>query len=143
MNFINKTTSARCAPLTRPDKARTNDRPMQPLLHVSRRGRRAWRICTSQVFLPSPRRAVVPREVSTVGFSKARRAKVPPPRRDGNTFVFGFQELHCCRARLALFAPITPSWKFKTFARRKRGTLPLTGDTYDELINEESTMSGR
>lgn len=33
-NFINKTTSARCAPLTRPDKART-DRPVQLLLHVS------------------------------------------------------------------------------------------------------------
>lgn len=55
----------------------------------------------------SPHPVAPQREVSTVGFSKAGRAKVPPLRRDGNTFVFGFQELHCCtsaRTRLALFA---------------------------------------
>lgn len=44
MNFINKTTSTEmCAALTRSDKART-DRPVQPLLYVSPRDRRAWRI---------------------------------------------------------------------------------------------------
>lgn len=44
MNFINKTTSAEmCAALTRSDKART-DRPVQLLLYVSPRDRRAWRI---------------------------------------------------------------------------------------------------
>lgn len=93
MNFINKTTLARCA--ARSYKAQT-DRPVQLLLYVSPRGRRAWKICTFQVFPFSPHPVTPQREVSTGGFSKAGRAKVPPLRRDGNTFVFGFQELHCC-----------------------------------------------
>lgn len=89
------------------------------------------------------------REVSTVGFSKARRAKVPPFRHDGNTFVFSdFKNsivAREARVLLGLFAPITSSSKFKkVYALHEDACgsvfLPLTDDTRDELITRESFL---
>lgn len=94
MNFINKTTLARCA--ARSYKAQT-DRPVQLYSYMYlREADERGEFVRSQVFPFSPRAVAPLREVSTVGFSKAGHAKVPPSRRDGNTFVFGFQELYCC-----------------------------------------------
>lgn len=119
MNFINKTTLARCA--ARSYKAQT-DRPVQLLLYVSPRGRRAWRICTFQVFplslrIPSRRKgkyqpsAFLKRDVR-----RCRRFVVM-----GIPLYSDFKNSIVARARAlgSLYSPITPSWKFKTFTLRR------------------------